>query len=301
MIFISGLINYETTLRIEGFPLEYCPVCYPFHQIQGAISGVGINLALALRSLGEDTRLLSLTGRDLTGGLVYQVCREQGLSTDLILPDLEETPQSLILYDSAGRRQIHADLKDIQEQTIPTDTYLPSLRQSELALLCNIQFSRPLLREARTYGIPVATDVHVLSDLYDPYNRDFLEAADILFLSNEHIIGAEVEMARSLAAAYAPRIIVIGMGDRGALLLESGEEPVHFPARPTRPVVNTVGAGDALFACFNSWYLRSGDARLSLKYAILFASWKIGTRGAAEGFLDRTGLEKLYASQEAER
>ncbi len=29
-ILVSGLINIETTLRVDGFPLPYAPVHYPF-------------------------------------------------------------------------------------------------------------------------------------------------------------------------------------------------------------------------------------------------------------------------------
>ena len=49
---ICGLINMETTVRVEGFPLRYFPVTYPFNGIGSTVSGVGYNIAAALRALG---------------------------------------------------------------------------------------------------------------------------------------------------------------------------------------------------------------------------------------------------------
>jgi ribokinase len=58
----------------------------------------------------------------------------------------------------------------------------------------------------------------------------------------------------------------------------------------TRPVVNTIGAGDALFSSFLDGFLRTKDPYKALSRAIVFASYKIGEKGAAEGFLNREEL-----------
>ena len=58
-------------------------------------------------------------------------------------------------------------------------------------------------------------------------------------------------------------------------------------------VVNTIGAGDALFSAFIHFYNGSQDPYEALRKAIVFASYKIGEAGAAEGFLDQRGLEDL--------
>jgi len=65
------------------------------------------------------------------------------------------------------------------------------------------------------------------------------------------------------------------------------------PAIRTRQVVNTIGAGDALFSAFIHFYDRSQDPYEALRQAIVFASHKIGEAGAAEGFLDERELNDL--------
>ena len=71
-ILVSGLINIETTLQVEGFPIDYEPVRFPFFGIQSSVSGVGYNVAKALTVLGDDVRFLSLIGEDMAGRLVLE-------------------------------------------------------------------------------------------------------------------------------------------------------------------------------------------------------------------------------------
>ena len=167
---------------------------------------------------------------------------------------------------------------------------MEALRQSDLAVICNINFARPLLQAAKDAGKWVATDVHALSSLEDDYNQEYLEAADILFLSDESLPEPAETMLFKLMDRYPAEIVVIGLGAEGAAMgVRSDSHYEWFPAVQTRPVINTIGAGDALFSAFIDRYLRTKDPYKALSQAIVFASYKIGEKGAAQGFL--TGQE----------
>lgn len=294
-ILVSGLLNLETTVRVDGFPIPYFPVRYPFFGVRSTVSGVGYNVARALTTLGNDVRLLSLVGSDPAGNLTRQALAAGGVPDDYVLTQLAETSQSVILYDGDGRRQIHVDLKDVQEQVYPLELFREAAAGCRLAVLCNINFSRPLLSLARQRGMVVASDVHAIADLDDPYNADFMRAADILFMSHERLPAPPEDWAAAVQARYATPIVAIGLGADGALLAVKGEAPQRTPAVVTRPVVNTIGAGDALFSAFLHVYTQSGDPYLAMRKAVVFASYKIGAAGAAEGFLDAVGLETWLA------
>ena len=61
-----------------------------------------------------------------------------------------------------------------------------------------------------------------------------------------------------------------------------------------RPIVNTVGAGDALFSSFLHFYVSGNYTPIEcLKYATYFAGYKIGESGGAEGFLKEVDLLNL--------
>lgn len=184
---VAGLINIETTLRIDEFPLRYSPVRFPFNGVNCTVSGVGYNLSKALVMLGHEVDFMALIGRDLKATMVRAALDYDRIPREYVLAQLEDTPQSVILYDGDGKRAINVDLKDIQEQTYPAGTTEALLAACDVALLCNINFARPFLRRARELGKPLATDVHTISDLDDPYNRDYMAAADILFMSDEKL------------------------------------------------------------------------------------------------------------------
>jgi acarbose 7IV-phosphotransferase len=287
-IIVAGLINIETTLKVDAFPIQYQSVRYPFFGVRSTVSGVGYNVAKALRTLGHEVDFLSLIGNDYAGEMVRAELRQIDVVDRRVQSLLDETPQSVILYDNSGKRMINTDLKNIQESLYPLVHFQPE--KADLAVLCNINFSRPMLERAKDAEIPIATDVHVIRSLEDEYNRDYMAAADILFMSDENLPVSPEEWVRRIWQRFGAKIVGIGLGANGALLGVNGET-THFPAKALRPVVNTIGAGDALFSAFVHGYVQSKDPFQAMQKAVLFAGYKIGEKGAAEGFMSAAELE----------
>ena len=292
-ILVSGLLNTETTTAVRGFPIHYYPIDYPFFGVNTAVSGVAFNLAKALKTLGNEVRLTSMTGRDFSADYILHSLRELGIGTEYIAPALKQTPASVVLYDPEGKRQIYCDLKDIQERSYPFD---PSVLDGiDLVAACNINFNRPLLHMAKQMGKPIATDVHVLSNIYDEYNREFMEYADILFLSDEAVGDGYQDFLMQLAAVYPCRVIVMGRGAKGAAMyLRERGEIAEFPAVSVGTVVNTVGAGDALFSAFLHFYAKSFPPADALQRAQVFAAHKITVSGASQGFVTEQTVEERF-------
>ena len=289
-IFVSGLVNVETSCAVRGFPIDYSPIDYNFFGVNTIASGVGLNVALALSALGDSVSLASFAADDAAGVSVRAASEP---IADTRYAPCRETAQSVVLYEPSGRRKVYTDLKDMQELTLP-ETAVNDLDSFDGFCLCNINFSRPLLEKAHTSGKPVFCDVHCLSDIFDSYNADFMRYADVLFLSNEAITGREEDFVRQLSQTYPCKIIVVGMGGKGALLYTRGDDGVRMiPAVYTRPVVNTVGAGDALFSAFVHFYMKGEAPEKALSYAAKFASYKIGESGASKGFLSEDKLMRL--------
>lgn len=285
-IFVCGLCNLETSCSVREFPIEYSPVDYNFFGVTSVPSGVALNVSLALTALGDEVTLVSYAACDPAGLALREY--SAGVAETRFL-DCRQTPQSVVLYDPSGRRRVYTDLKDMQELSVPAGM----LPVADAYCLCNINFARALLPAAKASGKPIFTDVHCLSDVRDEYNADFMRYADVLFLSNENIRGREEPFVRELAGEYPCSVIAVGMGSGGAMLYErSADEIIRVPAVYTRPVVNTVGAGDALFSAFAHFYLNGCAPREALQLACRFASYKIGESGASRGFLsERTLLE----------
>ena len=294
-ILISGLINFETTLKIDKFPVDYFPVAYPFGGVNSSVSGVGFNVAKALKTLGANVTFLSIVGADNVSRLIEAEIEKCGLESGFIVKSISKTPQSVIIYDDTGKRQIHVDLKDIQQAVYPIALFNEAACGADILALCNINFSRPMLEEGVKTGRIIACDVHALRpDGCAGYDADFIRHSDILFFSDENIGGGLEDFIRHLAQLYSNKIIAAGMGSKGALLYVKKDGRFrHYPALNLRPVVNTTGAGDSLFSAFIYYYAETRDPYFAMERACVFASWKVGANGGAEGFLSAAEMKKF--------
>lgn len=291
-ILVSGLVNTETTARVRKFPIDYYPIDYPFFGVNTAASGVAYNIALALKTLGDQVTLTSMTGSDFQAQFIKNELQIHGISAEHIKPCLRQTPNSVVLYDETGRRQIYCDLKDIQERRYGFSEEV--LKDADIVAACNINFNRELLRLARNQGKIIATDAHVLGDVWDSYNQEFMECADILFLSDEAVGEDYHAFLWKLAEAYGSQVIVLGRGGKGAAMYVRADHCIHdLPAVQVGNVVNTVGAGDALFSAFLHYYAKGLPPVECLRRAQVFAAAKIRVSGAAQGFVSEQEIEEM--------
>lgn len=95
-ILVSGLINTETTVRVRQFPVNYYPIDYPFFGVNTAVSGVAYNISKALKTLGDDVTLLTMTGRDFPAEYIQSQLCTAGIGTDWVRPRLKETPKGVV-------------------------------------------------------------------------------------------------------------------------------------------------------------------------------------------------------------
>lgn len=293
-ILVSGLVNTETTVKVRQFPINYYPIDYPFFGVNTAASGVAFNIGLALTTLGDEVRLLSMTGTDFSADYIKNELEKAGIGTGHLKAKLMETPGSVVLYDETGRRQIYCDLKDIQDATYGFEA--EQLADVDIVVACNINFNRELLGLAKKMGKTIATDVHVLGNVWDDYNREFMEYADILFLSDEAAGEDTYGFIERLEETYHTPIIVMGRGSKGALMYLRQDNRFHeMPAAHIGQVVNTVGAGDALFSAFLHFYTKGLHPVACLKRAQVFAAAKIRVSGAARGFVTEAEVEEMLS------
>jgi acarbose 7IV-phosphotransferase len=296
-ILVSGHTGIEITAKIRQFPIEYTPIEYEFDGIDTTISSVGYNIVKAIKTLGGDPIFFSVIGNDIYRDIIKNEIENMGINTEYILPIAEKTSQSVILYNK-NKRKIICDLKNVQEIKYPIEKIDEIIDTVDIAILCNINYSRELLKKVKSYGKTIATDVHVLDDIDDKYSRDFMAYSDILFLSNENILGREKDFLKGLIETYNNKIIVIGLGENGVLMYIREENKINqYPAVKTRDIVNTIGAGDALFSSFIYFYNKAKDPYYAIEKAIIFASYKIGENGAAQGFLSEEELLKIKAEK----
>ena len=297
-IYVSGLLNFETILNVDSFPIKYFPIDYPFFGIDSTVSGTAYNISKALVTLGDKILLSSHIGNDLIGKTIIQEAKASKINTENIKTSLESTPNPVVLVDSYKNAQTYCDLKYVQDIESDFEEEKALIEQSDLVILCNSNFNRPLLEKTKKLGKKIATDVHIIGTVDDPFNKDFLKYSDIVFLSERGLHGKNYEdFLIDLYHTYHNEIIVLGEGREGAMILDSKKRIVyHVDAITIRNIVNTVGSRDALFSSFLHFYLKGKDSLEALKLAEIFTSYKIGESGSAKGFLKEKDVKTIHST-----
>jgi ribokinase len=290
-VLVAGILNVETSVPVEEFPVAYRTTRF-VDGVRSGVSGVGWNVALALHTLGSPVRLLGFVGDDPPGRLVRQAVAARGLDATLVTSP--RTPESVVLFDRWGRRAIFGDLAGVPDLEMPASALDAAAPGCRVAVLANVDWTRRLLAPVRSRGIPIVTDLHDVSSLDNPYDRDYLEHADVVFLSHERLAARPEDVAAEIHRRHQTPMVVVGLGAGGALLSRPGAGPIEVPAASPRRVVSTTGAGDALLSAFVHFaFVKGREAQEALRAAAVFAGWKIGVAGGSEGFVDEAAVDRL--------
>jgi len=293
-IVVAGVASLYLTMPVEEFPIPYQPSRQPPWMHVG-VGGVGTHVARVLSALGNEVDLCSVVGDDPAGTAIRSELARHGLDG----PGIVTGPGSslgLVLVDRDGKRAGHPYLSEVDTVEYPPECFEQLAQDADLAVLTNTVFARALLPTARRLKLPIAVDVHLIGDLDDPYDRPWLEAADVLFCSHEKLPCAPRRWIGRVFGRYPGcAVVAVGLGPRGCLLGLRDGLLVEAEGLAPRGVVNATGAGDALFASFLHGWLATGNAVESLAQAVLYAGWKVGAVSPVEDCLDAGQLERLRA------
>lgn len=292
---VAGIVQVETIVKVAELPLPYKKLNSEPGTIFTSIGGDAYNTSIALQWLGDKVDFVSMAGTNQNYEVIATANKEIVLSTEHVLPILEETPTAVILYAADGTQQIHEDIKDIRDAVYDIDLFAREVEDSDVVVVANANFCRPLLKLAKEKKKPVAVNIRSLNERNKPYNIDFLQTADIIYMSDDDLAEDvdRFDYVRDIAREFEPEILVLGCGAQGAILYQKKDDSViRYKTVKTNEIVNSVGAGNALFSCFLHYYYKTGDAREAIKNAQLFASYKIGYVGTSVGFMTEEQIEQ---------
>lgn len=291
-IVVAGVSSLYLPFAVPEFPVAYRPTATPSWTAAG-VAGAGLHIARVLKSLGDDVRLCTVVGRDPAGVAIHAELARLGLIGPGTI-ETEESSLGAVLVAPDGRRMGFPHLAPANRIEFPVEVLLAEARWADLLVLTTAGFVRPLLGPAGRLGIPIAVDAHLMTDPDGDYHRPWLEAAHIVFCSHEKLPVSPAEWPGEVFRRH-PRcqIVGVGLGERGALVGLSDGQLIEVAPPGRVEVVNTAGAGDALFSTFLHGWLRTRDPVQALQLAVVHACWKIGHRMPAEVALSGPELSAL--------
>ncbi|MFB4276423.1 MULTISPECIES: carbohydrate kinase family protein [unclassified Nonomuraea] len=294
-IVVAGVTSLYMAMPVMDFPLPYVREQFP-EWMRAEVSGAACHIASTLHSLGDEARLCTLVGQDPAGEAIGTALRARGLWG----PGVVTAPRSslgVVLVAPDGQCSGHPYVAAVNALEYPTEMFRRLARGADLAVLTNTSFVRPLLGSAREEGVPIAVDVHLITDVDDAYNRPWLEVADIIFCSHERLPCSPKQWVAQIFRRYPGcTVAAVGLGERGCVMGLPDGALVEVSAVAPRGVVSTAGAGDALFASFLHSWLATRNPVSALQDAVLHAGWKIGSTFPSAASLTATEVARLRKS-----
>ncbi len=221
-----------------------------------ARAGGAANVAVNLASLGVQTTVTGVVGRDANGGTLRQLLGERGVRLDLIESQERPTITKLRVL-SRNQQLIRLDTEDHFEPP-DADAIAASFgRHAGDVSVCvlsdyakgTLLQAASLVQLARASGLPV---------LVDPKGSDFVRYRGATALTPnlaefEAVAGKVrddadlVARARRLQSELALDALVVTLGERGMVVVSADRDAVFLPAR-AREVFDVTGAGDTVIA-----------------------------------------------------
>ena len=290
---VAGFVQMETIVKVDGFPLSYKQFESIPDIINTSIGGAGFNEAMALKWLGNDVDFMSMVSRHMSNAQIeaYLKINEVDLSTEYVLPLLDGMPTSVILY-SKGKKQTFEDVKDIRHVDYDVKLLESHIQDKDMVLISNCNFCRPIIEHKKKYNKPLALNVRSMRAEKIVNKEDFLKAADILYISDDDIEEDPYDCIKSCKEKYDPEIVIMGVGENGVIIYTREDNSfIDYKPVQTNEIVNTIGAGNALFSSFLHYYVKTKNPREAIKNALLFASYKIGFVGTSNGFMTEEQIQ----------
>ncbi|MEU4428588.1 PfkB family carbohydrate kinase [Actinoplanes sp. NPDC024001] len=259
-VLIAGPVSWNLLVHVgELPPAQPHTVFADWHH--EAIGGTSAGKALNLARLGVPVTLATVLGDDEAGRRIISGLAGAGIEL-LTAASSNGTERHTNLMDAHGRRlSIYLTLPVAAGPVaVPDET----MAAAAVVVADLADHSRPVLRAARAAGKEIWCDLHDY-DGRSEFHREFVEAADCVFLSSERLPDPGAFLRDRIAAGA--RLAVCTSGADGAIALQRGGELVRVAAEPVAEVIDTNGAGDAFFAGFLAAHLRGEELPECLRQA----------------------------------
>ena len=243
-----------------------------------AVGGKGLNVSLALKELGEDTRALGFVA-GFTGKYIRDKVQELGLDYDFI----EVSGQSRINVKIKSNTE--TDINGTGAEVKPSDVnklirkLKTLLKAGDWLIVCG---SVPSTLPLTTYAdmlkkLKILQGVNIVVDAcgklltetlkFRPFliKPNLYELCEIFSLQAIPDVEGIFACARKLQQMGACNVIV-SMGSSGAAMVTDTAQSMYVRAARGQ-LVNSVGAGDSMIAGFIHEYIKSGNYFSALNFA----------------------------------
>jgi len=283
-VLVLGGASWNTMAHLEQLPTGKPQTIHNALFEDGAGS-TGIGKAFALKALGYDPVLQMVVGADEYGKKILLACADRKIQT-FVDVDNEPTPRHFNLMDPDGQRVSIFRENGGAKPDVDIEAFETFISSADVIFLNIVASSVPLLEMVAASKAKVFVDLHDY-DGTNPWHDQFLQLADIVQISDEHI-GDYSKLAAHLLA-NGVELVAVTKGKNGAELFARGR---HETIEPTAcDLKDANGAGDTFsIALWHKWHagvdLVAAGRFAAAAGAICVESFEIVPAGLSEAAID---------------
>jgi sugar/nucleoside kinase (ribokinase family) len=281
-LLIAGYVNIDLVVSLGKIlePGERITVT----KIDETPGGMAANCACAAAKLGAEVVFFGSVGEDNYGRILLDDFSSNGVCTDWIKIDKSVlTTRCFILVFPDGDRSIISE--KMHFDYAPIRNFIASREINETAILhfdgYRIEDCQFIITGAHEKGVMVSIDLDGIDENVN-ITDELLGNIDIVFINKNLVTDilkvTDIHEAVSMIYELGPRIVIATQGANGALLCTEGNYERVKGHELT--VHDTIGAGDVFDGAFLSYYVKTNDPFISLKYANAAAALSVTGRGA---------------------
>ncbi|OMH29102.1 carbohydrate kinase family protein [Motiliproteus sp. MSK22-1] len=291
-VLIVGGTSYDRIIHLEEF-LQPTPQTVWAQKSYCALGGTGAGKALNLAQLDFDVTVHTILGHDREAAEILS-CLDSANVRCLVTRTEQGSEQHTNLMSVKGERisiftnppanPDHLDWTRVEEALVECD----------IAAISILDYTRPALAKAREMGKPLWIDLHDY-DGANQYHQDFIEAADVVFVSSDCLPNYREFMCEQIASGKD--LVVCTHGKAGSEALDSQCNWYQQDIADGFELLDSNGAGDAFFSGFLYSYLNNRGIQVCLRYGSLAAAMCINTEQLASNRLSPRVLELHYSQR----
>lgn len=275
-ILVVGGVSWDSIIDLGELPEPRQQTLFSRHYHE-TVGSTGAGKAMNLARLGFDVTLHAMLGDDPWGAMSRERLQRESLR---FIHDVDPggTERHVnLMADSGARISIYTNTGSF-EPSVDMGRLAALLADADVLALNINNYCRRLIPLARRLGTPIWCDIHDWNGTNE-YHRDFVEAADFLFLSSDSLPDYRDFMARRVAAGA--RLVVSTHGSKGATALTAAGAWIETPAVTVAPVVDTNGAGDGFFSGYLYGHTRGREPERCMQLGAVTAALALASHELA--------------------
>lgn len=289
-VFVAGGATFDKIIYVEQFPEPKAGTVFSKDSYE-TVGSTGCGKVISLQKLGMQTTFHAMIGNDRSGDLIKATIQQTG-SNFIFDMDSNGTEEHVNIMDDNGDRMSIFTRYATFEPKLDWDKFQTVIAESDYVVLNIINYVRNLIPVAKKYQKEIWCDLHDYDGINE-YYRDFLDAADYIFMSSDNIKDYKGFMESMIKKKK--KLVVCTHGRKGAAALSEDGKFIELPIIEEYKRVDTNGAGDNFFSGFLYAHSKGYELETCMRYGTLVAGLCIGSKDIVNPSLSEKTLIQEYS------